>query len=360
MNIREKIIGDMPDLIQTDVSLSPFNTFKFSYQAQYFALVEDVVSLKAVIAWAKPREMPITIIGGGSNLLIRNDISGLVIVNRLQGKQLVRDEGDNLILSVSAGENWHHLVDYTVHKGWFGLENLALIPGTVGAAPVQNIGAYGVEAKDVLERIQVLDLISGQLLWLFAKDCGFAYRDSHFKGKWKGRYIITAVEIRLSRSPQFILSYGGLKGKIEGELTLESVFEAVCSLRRSKLPDPNIIANAGSFFKNPIVSVEKHDQLKLIFPELVSFSFAGGYKLAAGWMIDQAGWKGIRHQGVGVYEHQALVLVNYSENQAPPLLELEALIKQSVFDRYGVWLEREPVELPDAFNVTSSDAEAFS
>jgi len=358
MHVLEHILSDAPSVVQRDVSLASFNTFRFDYQAQFLALVDDLETLKRVVHWAHSHQLPITVLGGGSNLLIRDHVSGLVIVNQLRGKRLVSEDAEALRLSVAGGENWHDLVAYCVQQGWSGIENLALIPGTVGAAPVQNIGAYGVEVKDVIARVQVLEMDSGQLYWLRAEECGFSYRDSHFKGKWKGRYIITETELCLFKQPRLVLNYGGLKSQIHGEASLRTVFDAVCAVRRSKLPDPNDIANAGSFFKNPVVSVEEHAVLKQRFPDLVSFSFADGYKLAAGWMIDQAGWKGRQHKGVGVYEKQALVLVNHSEHQAASLLELESLIKESVFERYCVQLEREPVELPSVVTAKSHAKES--
>ena len=346
MHVSKKIPLDAPSWLQRDVSLSSFNTFRFASQAQFFVLVDHLDTLKEAVSWAKAHQLPITVIGGGSNLLIRDDIKGLVIVNRLTGQQLKEEDDDKVVLGVAAGEQWHSLVERCVHQSWAGIENLALIPGTVGAAPVQNIGAYGVEVKDVIERVQVFDIASGQIKWLLAQECGFAYRESHFKGKWQGRYIITEVELRLSKRPDFVLNYGGLKNHLDGDVSLISVFNTVCQVRRSKLPDPDELANAGSFFKNPVVSTETHNALVMRFPDLVSFPFAQGFKLAAGWLIDQAGWKGHHHKGVGVYDKQALVLVNYSENQAVALLELEQLIKHSVYERYGVLLEREPVALP--------------
>ncbi|REG85766.1 UDP-N-acetylmuramate dehydrogenase [Marinomonas pollencensis] len=349
-------LSDMPACLQKGVSLSPFNTFRFASKAQFFAQVEHLGALLEVVAWAQAQQLPITVIGGGSNLLLCGDIAGLVIINQLSGVRLTAEDDDSVSLSVAAGEHWHSLVEHCVQQSWYGIENLALIPGTVGAAPVQNIGAYGVEVKDVIERVQVLAIDTGEVKWLAAQDCGFAYRDSHFKGKWQGRYIITEVELRLSKRPAFVLNYGGLKNHIGPEVSLAGVFETVCAVRRSKLPDPKELANAGSFFKNPVVSVKVHEDLLQRFPDLVSFPFGEGYKLAAGWLIDQAGWKGYRDKGVGVYKKQALVLVNYTALQASPLLELEALIQQSVFERYGVQLEREPVELPA--RVVSKEAES--
>lgn len=332
--------------IQKDVSLATYNTFGFSYQAEYFAVADSLESLKVLLAWANRSNVNITMIGGGSNLLISDHISGLVIINRLLGMKAYEGPSNVIRLIVSAGEKWHQVVEYSVEKSWYGIENLALIPGTVGAAPVQNIGAYGVEIKDVLARVQVIDQTSGDVYWVNVEDCGFAYRDSHFKGKWKNKLIITSVELVLKKQADLLLSYGGLEGRIEGEPTLKKVFDTVCMVRNEKLPNPETLSNAGSYFKNPIVSPEKHDELRKDFPNLVSFPFENQFKLAAGWLIDQAGWKGKISQGVGVYDKQALVLVNYSEKSADALLALEAEIKQSIFERYGVELEREPVQLP--------------
>ncbi|ETX11703.1 UDP-N-acetylenolpyruvoylglucosamine reductase [Marinomonas ushuaiensis DSM 15871] len=341
--------------MQKNVSLAAYNTFRFSYQAEYFAVAETLESLKVLLAWANRLDIKVTIIGGGSNLLISNDISGLVIINRLAGMKAREHLGDLVSFTVAAGETWHNVVEHAIEQEWYGIENLALIPGTIGAAPVQNIGAYGVEIKDVLARVQVIDQTTGDVYWVNARDCGFAYRDSHFKGKWKNKLIITSVELTLKKHADLLLSYGGLANRVEGEPSLKKVFETVCKVRQEKLPNPSELANAGSFFKNPIVSSEQHDELKKRFPNLVSFPFESGFKLAAGWLIDQAGWKGKKYQGVGVYDKQALVLVNYSEENAAPLMVLEAQIKESILDLYGVELEREPVEFPVLVNNPASE-----
>ncbi len=335
-----------PSFVQKNISLASYNAFRFDYKAQYFATINTLKLLKEAIQWARSVDIPVTIIGSGSNLLICDGVFGLVLINRLIGKTIISEFEESICLRVSAGENWHKLVAYSVANHWYGIENLALIPGTVGAAPVQNIGAYGVEVKDVLTRLQVFDVITDELNWLKASECGFTYRNSLFKGDWQGKYIITAIEILLNRSPTFLLNYGTLSQSIEGEITLYKVFDAICHVRSSKLPDPLKLANAGSFFKNPVVNAKQHDKLKNQFPNLVSYVFEKGYKLAAGWLIEQAGWKGAIHRGVGVYDKQALVLVSYSENKADALLELEDLIKQSVLKKYGVFLERELVKLP--------------
>ncbi|AEF54871.1 UDP-N-acetylmuramate dehydrogenase [Marinomonas posidonica] len=336
----------LPPAVERKVSLQQYNTFQFDYQAEFFAIVDNLETLKSLLGWARQQHLSVTMLGGGSNLLISADIPGLVIINRLKGCSAKEEKGNHLSLVVGAGENWHKIVEFTVQNNWFGIENLALIPGTAGAAPVQNIGAYGVEVKDSLARVQVLDRVSLDVYWINAHDCGFAYRDSHFKGQWKEKYFITAIELSLKKRADLMLSYGGLANQIDGEPSLQKVFQAVCQVRSSKLPDPNELANAGSFFKNPIVSVAQHSQLKESFPSLVSFPHGKEFKLAAGWLIDQAGWKGKVQQGVGVYEKQALVLINHQASKAESLLELEASIKASVFDLYGVELEREPVQLP--------------
>jgi UDP-N-acetylmuramate dehydrogenase len=332
--------------IQENVSLASYNTFRFDYSAEYFAIAETLDALRELLVWAKQNQKMVTMIGGGSNLLISADVTGLVIINRLSGINARELPGNLISVTVAAGENWHQVVEYSVEQEWYGIENLALIPGTAGAAPVQNIGAYGVEIKDVLARVQVINRNTGDVYWVNGRDCGFTYRDSHFKGQWKDLLFITSVELSLKKQSELLLSYGGLSERIDGKPNLRSVFNTVCNVRNEKLPSPSVLANSGSFFKNPIVSQNQHTELKQHFPNLVSFPFNGGFKLAAGWLIDQAGWKGVHYQGVGVYEKQALVLVNYSETNAIALLDLEAQIKHSVFEKYGVLLEREPVQLP--------------
>lgn len=345
-NTEDAFAQRIENSIQENVSLATYNTFRFDYLAEFFAIADTLESLKALLAWAKHFQQTVTMIGGGSNLLISANVSGLVIINRLSGINAREHAGNLVSVTVAAGENWHQVVQYCVAQGWYGIENLALIPGTTGAAPVQNIGAYGVEVKDVLARVQVINRNTGDAYWINGRDCGFAYRDSYFKGQWKDLLLITSVELTLKKQSELILSYGGLSERMEGKPSLQAVFDTVCSVRSEKLPDPAVLANSGSFFKNPIVSQAQHDELKDRFPNLVSFPFEDGFKLAAGWLIDQAGWKGRQYKGVGVYEKQALVLVNHSETTATPLLELEAQIKQSVLERYDVQLEREPVRLP--------------
>ncbi|SBS31815.1 UDP-N-acetylenolpyruvoylglucosamine reductase [Marinomonas aquimarina] len=334
-----------PAFIETDVSLQPYNTFRFDYQAQYFALIETIEQLVQAIAWAKSCTLPVTVLGGGSNLLIQGDVAGLVLLNHIKRLTRLEETLDSALIEFGAGEVWHDSVAWAVEQGLGGIENLALIPGSVGAAPVQNIGAYGVEVKDVIAAIQVLDVADLSLHTLAPEDCAFGYRESRFKHEWRERYVITSVTLRLSKQPLLTLEYGGLKNAVSEGAGIRQVFDAVCEIRRSKLPDPAQLANSGSFFKNPVVDAECYAAIKAKFPNVVAFAQAQQWKLAAGWLNDQAGWKGYRGQGVGVYEKQALVLVNYDCTKADALLALEQSIKDSVQAMFGVELEREPVLL---------------
>lgn len=342
------MIESRPEFIEAQVSLKTYNTFRFDYQAEYFALIKTPQQLIDAIAWAQSHALAITTLGGGSNLLLQGDVSGLVLINRIAGITQVEQTDACVDVEFGAGEVWHDCVAWAVERGFGGIENLALIPGTVGAAPVQNIGAYGVEIKDVIQSVRVLDLEDLTEHILSSKQCAFGYRESRFKHEWRDRYVITAVTLRLTKEPCLTLEYGGLKDAVPESAGIRDVFEAVCAIRRSKLPDPLEIANSGSFFKNPVVSGSTYNAIKAQFPNLVAFEQDGGWKLAAGWLNDQAGWKGYCNNGVGVYEKQALVLVNYDCDKADALLTLEQEIKRSVWTMFGVELEREPVLLGDA------------
>ncbi|WP_417553449.1 UDP-N-acetylmuramate dehydrogenase [Marinomonas fungiae] len=339
------MIDGRPEFIQQHISLQPYNTFRFDYQAEYFALIESVEQLVDAVAWARSKALSIITLGGGSNLLLQGDVSGLVLINRMKGISRLAESASHVEVEFGAGEVWHESVAWAVEQGLGGIENLALIPGTVGAAPVQNIGAYGVEVKDVISSIKVFDLSDLTEHILSPGECAFGYRESRFKQEWRDRYIITSVTLHLQKQPSLMLEYGGLKNVVPDGAGIREVFEAVCEVRRSKLPDPLEIANSGSFFKNPVVDADTYHAIKAQFPNLVAFEQDGGWKLAAGWLNDQAGWKGYRDHGVGVYEKQALVLVNYDCDKANALLDLERRIKGSVLEIFGVELEREPVLL---------------
>lgn len=336
--------SECPQFIQNNVSLQAFNSFRFDAISKYFAVINQLSELKLALKWANENEVEITMLGEGSNLLLAGDIDGLVLINRLKGIGLTEFR-DSVQLTVSAGENWHQVVTYAVENGLAGIENLALIPGSAGAAPVQNIGAYGVEVKDVLQQVQVMDRVDGELTWIDASECGFAYRDSLFKQNWKQKYFITAICLSLSRHYTVKISYGGLAKALPEQPSIRQIYDKVCQIRSEKLPDPRVIGNAGSFFKNPIVANDLYQVLLKQYPDLVAFAVGDCWKLAAGWLIDKAGWKGLQRDGVGVYDKQALCLVNHSANKADSLLKLEFDLKQDIYQKFGVKLEREPVQL---------------
>lgn len=333
-----------PDFIQEYVSLKPHNSFRFDATARFYGQITHLYQLDLAVKWANANRVSICMLGEGSNLLLTGDLDALVLINNLKGIALSQSE-NFAELTVSAGESWHQVVTYAVDNSFAGIENLALIPGSAGAAPVQNIGAYGVEVKDTLARVQVFDRSSGELLWIDAKECGFAYRDSHFKGIWADKYFITAICLKLDLDCQVKVSYGGLAEGLPSQPSIKQVFDRVCEVRTAKLPDPKMIGNAGSFFKNPIVTNDEYQKIHQSYPDLVAFAFEGRWKLAAGWMIDKAGWKGVSQDGVGVYEKQALCLVNHSADRADSLLKLEQDIKLDIKQKFGVVLEREPVQL---------------
>jgi len=335
---------ESPKFVQTNTSLKSFNSFRFEAKADYFAIINQLDELVEVLEWANPNKIKITMLGEGSNLLLTGDVKGLVLINRLKGVE-VSEQDNKVQMTVSAGESWHQVVTYAVTHGFSGIENLALIPGSAGAAPVQNIGAYGVEVKDVLARVQVMDRVSAKLHWIEASDCGFSYRDSYFKQDWAERYFITAISLNLSRHHEVKVSYGGLANSLPNKPSIQQVFDKVCQVRAEKLPDLKLIGNAGSFFKNPIVDEVFYQKVSKAYPDLVAFAVGDSWKLAAGWLIDKAGWKGFSREGVGVYDKQALCLVNHEAEKAECLLRLERDLCLDIFQKFGVRLEREPVQL---------------
>ncbi|WP_410209126.1 UDP-N-acetylmuramate dehydrogenase [Aquirhabdus sp.] len=326
--------------------LDRLNTLRLPCKARFVAEVYSIRALSNILQSVTAKRLPRLILGGGSNLLLPNTLNALVIRPMLKGIRLLRTDGDRVIIEVMAGEPWHQLVMETIAQGWFGLENLALIPGTVGAAPVQNIGAYGVEIVDRLYSVQAMDR-SGQLHDLRPEECQFAYRDSLFKQQ-DGEWVIVSVRFALSKKPQLVLGYGDVIQAAGEHPTPLSVANAIIHIRSQKLPDPAKIANAGSFFKNPCVSKNQFECLKAEWPQISGYPQADGQvKLAAGWLIDQVGWKGRRLGGitgrVGMYEKQALVLVNYGGATSQDVLALSEAVQADVWSRFSVRLEREPV-----------------
>lgn len=332
---------------QQQVDLRPYNTLGVSAHARYFTRVRIQPQLQAALRWAMENDQPWLLLGSGSNLVLAGDVDGLVIRLEMSGKRVVHEDDEHVWVRAQAGENWHELVRWTLEQGWSGLENLSLIPGTVGAAPVQNIGAYGVELKDVLEQVLVLDALDFGLKHLSADDCQFGYRDSLFKRE-TGRRVILSVDLRLHKQPQTQLDYGPIRAELERrsiqEPTPLDVSDAVIAIRQTKLPDPAELGNAGSFFKNPVIGAEQATDLKQQFPDMVQYPLADGQvKLAAGWLIEQAGWKGRAVADAAVHERQALVLVNHGTATGADVLTLAAQIQTDIASRFGVQLEIEPV-----------------
>ena len=332
--------------IQEQVSLRAYNTLAVDVCARFFVAVNSLEQLQAALLWAQQQDVAVLLLGGGSNLVLAADLDLLVIHLQLRGIQVLDEDANFARIEVQAGENWHDFVQWSLAQGLSGLENLSLIPGHVGAAPVQNIGAYGAELQDYFESAWVYDRQTQQPQRLTKAQCQFAYRDSLFKRE-SGRRVILSVIFKLPKQADLRLDYGDLRGYLAQQQisapTPQDVSRAVCAIRAEKLPDPQQLANTGSFFKNPVVSAEHAEQLKQRYPKLVCFAQADGQsKLAAGWLIDQAGWKGHRQGDAGVHAKQALVLVNYGTASGQDILQLAAQIQADIRERYGVELEIEP------------------
>jgi UDP-N-acetylmuramate dehydrogenase len=330
------------------VSLKTYNTFGLPAVAHTLVRVAGDADVRRVVDHPQWGLAPKFILGGGSNIILTRDMPQLVLKVEVRGRRLVEERSDAWIVEAGAGENWHELVAWTLEQGWPGLENLALIPGTVGAAPVQNVGAYGVEVKDRFESLDAVDLVTGRSVTLGAHICAFGYRDSVFKRELAGRSLITRVRFRLPKPWQPVLGYLDLERKM-AETGIQrpdarTVFDWVCAIRRAKLPDPAVIGNAGSFFKNPVVTAEQCKDIIGRDPGIVHYPLAdGNVKLAAGWLIDACGWKGKTVGDAGVYEKQALVLVNRGSAIGSEVMTLARAIQESVYGRFGIRLETEPV-----------------
>ncbi|MCE2777420.1 MAG: UDP-N-acetylmuramate dehydrogenase [Algoriphagus sp.] len=331
--------------IQESISLKPFTTFGIDQKAKYFTRVGTLSELKAALLAAKEQQLPVFILGGGSNILLTRDIDALVIKLEIKGINLVKEEGDQLLVEVGAGEMWHELVLHSIAQDWAGLENLSLIPGTVGASPMQNIGAYGVEIKDVFDSLQAMHRETLEMHSFDAEACQFGYRESVFKQTLKDQYVITSVTFRLSKTPKFHLEYGAIREVLAAngieQPSIRAISDAVIQIRQSKLPDPKEIGNAGSFFKNPTIANAQFDALKAEYPSIPGYPSAEGVKVAAGWLIEHAGWKGKRIGDVGVHAKQALVLVNYGAGSGEELKSLSEQIQASVFEKFGINLQPE-------------------
>jgi len=326
---------------KSDTSLKYLNTFSIAANAAQIVIATNPEELVSVWQQAKDNHKPMLLLGEGSNVLFLEDFDGVVVQNRIKGISVTESETEWL-LHVAAGENWHQLVCYTLEKGLPGLENLALIPGCAGSAPIQNIGAYGIELQSICHYVDVLNLDTGETTRLSAAECQFGYRESIFKHAYQQGYAIISVGLKLRKQWQPTLTYGDLTRLTPETVTPQQVFDSVCAMRRSKLPDPSITGNAGSFFKNPVVDAALVEQLRQHHPSMPAYPQPNGLiKLAAGWLVEQSGLKGFRIGGAAVHQQQALVLINQENATGSDVLALAKHVRNTVAEKFSVWLEPE-------------------
>ena len=330
--------------IQENISLKQFNTFGIDLRARQFASFQTVEELQTGLEVSHKQQR--LILGGGSNILFTKNVDGIVLKNEINGIELVGEDEEFVFVKAGAGENWHQFVMHCISNNWCGVENLSLIPGNVGASPMQNIGAYGVEIRQVMKELEAYHINDQRVVTFSNSDCEFGYRESVFKRTYKNEFVILNVTYQLRKQPVFHTSYGAIGIELEAmgvrELSIQAISQAVINIRSSKLPDPKVIGNAGSFFKNPTIPKQQYEMLKTQYPFIVGYSNADDtVKLAAGWLIEQCGWKGYRKGDAGCHANQALVLVNYGNAKGQEIFELSEQILQSVIEKFGVALERE-------------------
>ncbi len=330
--------------IQENISLKPYNSFGIDAKARHFASFTNTEELSALLT--NDSKLPTLILGGGSNILLTKDYEGLVLKNEIKGVKKIKEDEEFVYIQAGAGENWHQFVLFCIENNLAGVENLSLIPGCVGASPMQNIGAYGVEIKEVFHELKAFHRKEKTNYTFDLQACEFGYRESVFKRKYKDEFVITSVTFKLRKQPLFNTSYGAIEQELERlgvkELSIKAISDAVINIRSSKLPDPDVIGNAGSFFKNPEISNVQFEMLKDKFPSIVGYPLLNGnVKLAAGWLIEQCGWKGFRRGDAGCHARQALVLVNYGNANGSEIYNLSEDILQGVKEKFGVILERE-------------------
>ncbi len=331
--------------ITKNVSLKDLNTFGVSANTKYLSEISNLQDIEALYEWKSTNNLPALLLGGGSNLLFKNNFEGLVAKVCLMGKDIAEEDDEAVYVSAAGGENWHNFVRWTIDQGFTGLENLSLIPGCVGAAPIQNIGAYGVELSNTFHSLQAVNLDNGEILEFDKELCQFGYRESFFKSQALDKLLITSVTFRLPKKPEWHINYAGLREALDGEvLTADRISQAVIAERLRKLPDPKQIGNAGSFFKNPVMKVSDFESLKSDHEGLPGFpqSHNAEVKTSAGWLIDQCGWKGHLNGDAGVSDKHALVLVNHGNATGSELWQVAEDIIGSVEDKFGITLEPEP------------------
>lgn len=328
-----------------NISLKPYNTFGFDQKAQWFTEASSITEILQAFEKAYEEKIPLHILGGGSNVLLTQNLEGIVLKNNLKGISKLREDDDFIWLKVAGGEVWHDFTQYCVNQNWGGIENMSLIPGSVGAAPMQNIGAYGVELQSVFVSLEAIHRKSGEIKTFTKEECDFGYRYSVFKGPEKDLWMITSVVFKLTkRNHQLKTHYGNIEEELKGieNPTIKDISQAVINIRQSKLPNPAELGNAGSFFKNPYISLAQAETLKKAHPNAPTYPVdSETVKVAAGWLIEQAGWKGLIRENHGVHKKQALVLVNYGGAQGQDVYQLSEDIKQDVLKKFHIELKRE-------------------
>ncbi len=333
--------------IQQNIQLQPFNTFGIKAMAKYFCTIKSLGEFNEVIQHPIYKSEKRFFLGGGSNVLFTQDFDGLIIKVELKGIAIIDEADDRVLLKANAGEGWHSLVMHCVNNNYGGIENLSLIPGTVGAAPIQNIGAYGVEIKEVIEKVEAFDVNTGELLSFNREECCFGYRESIFKSQLKEKYFISSITLSLTKkNHHFNIHYGALqelmKQQKSTDISIKTISDTVINIRRSKLPDPSLIGNAGSFFKNPTLTINEFELVKKIDTSVPYYATGNqNVKIPAAWLIEQCGWKGKRINNIGVHQHQALVLVNYGEGNGYDIFHLSKAISLSVYEKFGITLSTE-------------------
>jgi UDP-N-acetylmuramate dehydrogenase len=335
----------MTPSVSENVSLKPYNTFGIDVSAAFFATFNSVEELQLLLQTNVVKQNSHLVMGGGSNMLLTKNFDGIVLKNSIQGIEILDEDANTVHVKVGAGEVWHHFVMWAVNKNLGGVENLSLIPGSVGAGPIQNIGAYGVELKDCFKNLEAVEIKTGNVQTFTKDDCNFGYRYSIFKDSAKDKYIITHVIFSLKKNPSLNTTYGAIEQELKKQNatpSIKTISDAVIAIRQSKLPDPAVLGNAGSFFKNPEVPVKKFEELKAVYPTLTGYPVSEStIKLAAGWLIEQCGWKGKRIGNTGSHKDQALVLVNYGNATGKEIYSLALDIKKSVYKKFGVDIEPE-------------------
>ncbi len=332
--------------VSKDFSLKQFHTFHTDVSAKYFAAFQSLSELQHILELPEIKNEPLLILGGGSNVLFTRNFNGLVVKNEIGGIETVHEDERHVYVKAGAGVNWHRFVLHCIHKNLAGIENLSLIPGNVGASPMQNIGAYGVEIKDVFHSLEAYHLFEKKTYTFSPNDCEFGYRESVFKREYKDQFVILDVTFALNKTPRYNISYGAVEEELKRmnvrQLSIKAISDAVINIRTAKLPDPDLVGNAGSFFKNPQVKKSALDKLRISSPVIPAYKTDEEYvKIPAGWLIEQCGWKGYRSGDAGCYEKQALVLVNYGNASGEEIRALSEKIRVSVKQKFGVELEQE-------------------